>query len=212
MEKNKASIMVSSTLLFFLFFSTCDAIWITLPGSSGHKCVSDEIQHNVVVLADYAVLPVDQSYHPTISVKVSSPYGNTLHHNENATIGKFAFTSQESGNYLACFWVAHNPAGADVNMNLDWKIGVAAKDWDSVARKDKIEGLELELRKLEGSVEAIHENLIYLKGREAEMRTVSETTNSRVAWFSLMSLGIGIAVSILQLWHLKRYFQKKKLI
>jgi hypothetical protein len=24
-------------------------------------------------------------------------------------------------------------------LNLDWKIGVAAKDWDSVARKEKIE-------------------------------------------------------------------------
>lgn len=61
--------MVSSTLLFFLFFSTSDAIWLTLPGSSGTKCVSEEIQHNVVVLADYAVLPVE-GYHPTISVKV----------------------------------------------------------------------------------------------------------------------------------------------
>jgi hypothetical protein len=44
------------------------------------------------------------------------------------------------------------------------------------------------------------------------MRTVSETTNKRVAWFSIMSLGVCIAVSVLQLLHLKRYFQKKKLI
>lgn len=97
-------------------------------------------------------------------------------------------------------------------MNLDWKIGIAAKDWDSVAKKEKIEGVELELRKLEGAVEAIHENLLYLKGREAEMRIVSERTNGRVAWFSIMSLGICIGVSALQLWHLKRFFQKKKLI
>jgi len=24
-------------------------------------------------------------------------------------------------------------------VNLDWKIGIAAKDWDSVAKKEKIE-------------------------------------------------------------------------
>lgn len=48
--------------------------------------------------------------------------------------------------------------------------------------------------------------------REAEMRIVSETTNARVAWYSLMSLGICIMVSLAQIWHLKRYFQKKKLI
>ncbi|KAL5179716.1 Transmembrane emp24 domain-containing protein p24delta4 [Glycine soja] len=86
-----------------------------------------------------------------------------------------------------------------------------AKDWDSIARKEKIEGFKLELRKLEGAVNSIHQNLLYLKGREAEMRTVSEKTNGRVAWFSIMSLVMCIAVSGLQLWYLKRYFQKKNL-
>ena len=48
--------------------------------------------------------------------------------------------------------------------------------------------------------------------REAEMRDVSEKTNARVAWFSMMSVAVCIAVSALQLWHLKRFFEKKKLI
>ncbi|KAL4197041.1 hypothetical protein AMTRI_Chr04g186170 [Amborella trichopoda] len=143
---------------------------------------------------------------------VTSPYGNSLHNKDNVTYGQFAFTTSEAGNYLACFWVQSNPHGGGATVNLDWKIGIAAKDWESVARKEKIDGVELELRKLEGAVEAIHENLIYLKSREAEMREVSELTNTRVAWFSIMSLGVCLGVSALQLWHLKRFFQKKKLI
>ncbi|KAK7246851.1 hypothetical protein RIF29_41721 [Crotalaria pallida] len=211
-KKKGISIGFVPLVFFFLFLSTSQAIWLTLP-ASGTKCVSEEIQSNVVVLTNYAVVPADHSTHPpSISLKVTSPYGNDLHQRENSTIGKFAFTTQESGNYLACFWVDPNYVGADISVNLDWKIGIAAKDWDSVARKEKIEGVELELRKLEGAVEAIHENLIYLKGREAEMRSVSEITNTRVALFSILSLGICIAVSALQVWHLKRYFQKKKLI
>ncbi|ESW31584.1 hypothetical protein PHAVU_002G250200 [Phaseolus vulgaris] len=210
---------VSTLLLLFCFFffsinlvPSALAIWLTVP-TSGTKCVSEEIQHNVVVLADYVVIPSDHSQNPTIAVKVTSPYGNNLHHMENTTHGNIAFTTQEAGNYLACFWVdSHSQGGGEVNVNLDWRIGIAAKDWDSVARKEKIEGVELELRKLEGAVEAIHENLLYLKGREAEMRVVSEKTNARVAWFSIMSLGICITVSGLQLWYLKRFFQKKKLI
>lgn len=56
------------------------------------------------------------------------------------TYGQFAFTTHEAGNYLACFWVdGHNPAGGDVSVNIDWKTGIAAKDWESVARKEKIE-------------------------------------------------------------------------
>ncbi|XP_056850998.1 transmembrane emp24 domain-containing protein p24delta4-like [Raphanus sativus] len=125
----------------------------------------------------------------------------------------FAFTTQESGTYLACFDPVGNSHGnKDISINLDWKTGIAAKGWDSIARKEKIEGVELELRKLEGAVEGIHDNLLYLKDREAEMRIVSEKTNSRVAWFSIMSLGICIVVSGLQILYLKQYFEKKKLI
>ncbi|VFQ81786.1 unnamed protein product [Cuscuta campestris] len=196
-----------------VLFEKGEAIWLSLPGS-GTKCVSEEIHNNVVVLADYVVISDDHVHPtPTISVKVTSPYGNNLHQHENVTHGQFAFTTTEAGNYLACFWVdGQNPSGGSLSVNLDWKTGIAAKDWESVARKEKIEGVELELRKLEGAVEAIHENLLYLKSREAEMRTVSETTNARVAWFSLMSLGVCIGVSFLQITYLKQFFQKKKLI
>ncbi|KAJ4966038.1 hypothetical protein NE237_017887 [Protea cynaroides] len=182
-----------------LFLDSGQAIWLNLPGS-GTKCVSEEIQHNVVVLADYTVVSDDRSYDvPPISAKVTSPYGNTLHHLQNVTHGQFAFTADEAGNYLACFWVEDPNKAAGASVNLDWRIGIAARDWDSVARKEKIEGVELELRKLEGAVEAIHENLLYLKSREAEMREVSETTNARVAWFSIMSLGVEYPAS-LEIW------------
>lgn len=41
---------------------------------------------------------------------------------------------------MACFGVdGHNPKAGDVSVNLDWRTGVAAKDWESVARKEKIE-------------------------------------------------------------------------
>ncbi|KAL0384557.1 UNVERIFIED_CONTAM: Transmembrane emp24 domain-containing protein p24delta3 [Sesamum radiatum] len=200
-------------LVFLCVLQGSEAVWLSLP-ASGTKCVSEEIQNNVVVLADYVVISDDHIHPiPTISAKVTSPYGNTLHNQQNVTHGQFAFTTTEGGNYLACFWVdGHRTGTAEISVNIDWKTGIAAKDWESVARKEKLEGVEFELRKLEGAVEAIHENLLYLKSREAEMRTVSEKTNARVAWFSIMSLGVCILVSIAQIWHLKRYFQKKKLI
>ncbi|XP_057973407.1 transmembrane emp24 domain-containing protein p24delta3-like [Malania oleifera] len=227
-EKTASRAPVLLWLLFLVCFGshrllpTAEAIWLSLP-TSGTKCVSEEIQNNVVVLADYVVVNDahdDGAHHdeasqrpPTISARVTSPYGNSLHHIENVTHGQFAFTTTEAGNYIACFWLDGNhQGGAGVSINLEWRTGIAAKDWESVARKEKIEGVELELRKLEGVVEAIRQGLVYLKDREAEMREVSETTNSRVAWFSIMSLGVCIMVSAWQLWHLRHFFQKKKLI
>lgn len=71
---------------------------------------------------------------------MTSPYGNNLHHIENVTHGQFAFTTTESGNYLACFWIdGEHKEGVGATLSLDWRTGIAARDWDSVARKEKIE-------------------------------------------------------------------------
>nr|GMD51162.1 transmembrane emp24 domain-containing protein p24delta3-like [Ipomoea batatas]GME20857.1 transmembrane emp24 domain-containing protein p24delta3-like [Ipomoea batatas] len=212
----KAELLLVVVVAAAALLLTGEAVWLELP-SAGTKCVSEDIQSKVVVLADYYVIGNEEhataNVAPTISVKVTSPYGNNLHHEENATHGQFAFTTAEAGDYLACFWMAtHPPGGKGATVGLDWKMGIAAKDWDSVAKKEKIEGLELELRKLEEMVQAILANLLYLKAREADMREVSEKTNGRVAWFSVFSLGVCIFVSLVQIWHLKRFFQKKKLI
>lgn len=57
------------------------------------------------------------------------------------TSSQFAFTTKEAGVYLACFWldVHHGGHEVDMTLSLDWRIGIAAKDWDTVAKKDKIE-------------------------------------------------------------------------
>jgi len=205
---------ISTVVLFLLTVNHGEAIWLTIPATGGTKCVSEEIQSNVVVMADYYVVDEQNPGNtPAVSAKVTSPYGNDLHHQDNVTHGQFAFTTQETGNYLACFSVdSSHPLPNPLTLGIDWKTGIAAKDWDSVAKKEKIEGVELQLTRLEGLVQAIRENIEYIKNREGEMREVSEATNARVAWFSIMSLGVCLSAAGAQIWYLKRYFHKKKLI
>uniref|UniRef100_K3YVF9 GOLD domain-containing protein n=1 Tax=Setaria italica TaxID=4555 RepID=K3YVF9_SETIT len=173
-----------------------EAVWLEVP-QSGTKCVSEEIQSNVVVLADYSIMYESHpDSHPTIAVKVTSPYGNTLHHNENATVGQFAFTTAEAGNYLACFWIDSAEKGSGVSVNLDWKIGFATKDWDAIAKKEKIEGVELELQKLEVAVQAIHQNLIYLKTRDANCERENKRKGCLVQYSVARCLHCGINLAI----------------
>ncbi|XP_039127877.1 transmembrane emp24 domain-containing protein p24delta3-like [Dioscorea cayenensis subsp. rotundata] len=189
-----------------MFLGT-EAVWLNVPAGET-KCISEEIQADNIVLGEYSVVVVHdngQLHHglPIISAKVTTPYGTIIHQKSNATEGEFAFTTSDSGNYQACFSVDPSKDGSSANINLNWKIGIAARDWASVARKEKIEGVELELRKLEMVVKAMHEKLLLLKDKEANMRDMSEKTNSRVVWFSMMSLGVCILASAVQLSHLK---------
>jgi hypothetical protein len=59
---------------------------------------------------------------------------------------QFAFTTAEAGNYLACFSIDGEDRGLVVKLNLDWKIGIAARDWDSVAKKEKIKVKYMKMR------------------------------------------------------------------
>ncbi|OIW02427.1 hypothetical protein TanjilG_05020 [Lupinus angustifolius] len=209
---------MSPMLLFLSFTILCvvlpqtHAIWIHIPNSEP-KCISEEIHSNVVVLGDYFIFnDHSKGEHASVSATVTSPYGNTLHHHENATHGQFAFTTAETGTYVACFRLGGNIPANGSNLILDWKIGISTKDWDSVAKKEKIEGVELEIRKLEDAVEVIHAFLEYLKEKEDNMMEASEKTYAKVAHYTFVSLGVCIFVGALQVWHLKRFFQKKKLI
>ncbi|KAL0365068.1 UNVERIFIED_CONTAM: Transmembrane emp24 domain-containing protein p24delta3 [Sesamum angustifolium] len=136
MMRGGANLSSVLLLVFLCVLQGSEAVWLSLP-ASGTKCVSEEIQNNVVVLADYVVISDDHIHPiPTISAKVTSPYGNTLHNQQNVTHGQFAFTTTEGGNYLACFWVDGQRTGsAEISVNIDWKTGIAAKDWNQLLER-----------------------------------------------------------------------------
>ncbi|KAJ4760146.1 Transmembrane emp24 domain-containing protein 10 [Rhynchospora pubera] len=209
LHRNVASPVVI-LLALWQWTAEVGAIWMELP-PKGTKCLSEEIQSNVVLFGNYTLFSSDIRYPSTMSVKVTSPYGNTIHSKEKVSEGQFALTTKEPGSYLVCFLI-DSKKGTGGNVNLEWKIGIAARDWDMIARMEKLEGVELELRKLEIAVAAIRENLVHLRNREMEVRNISEKTNARVAWLSLTSLLVCISVSAVQVWHIENFFKKKKLL
>lgn len=76
----------------------------------------------------------------SLLLQVTSPYGSVLHRTQNVTGGQFSFTTTQAGSYLACFWLDnHDPHQPGASVNVDWRIGIAAKDWDSIARKERIQ-------------------------------------------------------------------------
>lgn len=52
----------------------------------------------------------------------------------------------------------------------------------------------------------------YMEKREARMRKTAESINSRVRWFSYLSVSVLLSVTYIQVTYLKRYFHKKKLM
>ncbi|XP_031254138.1 transmembrane emp24 domain-containing protein p24delta9-like isoform X2 [Pistacia vera] len=180
------------------------------------KCISEDIKSNAMTVGKYSVVNPNEGYPVPdthkLTVKVTSPYGNFYHHTDHAESGNYAFTAAEAGDYNACFWVPiHNPP-VNVTVEFDWKTGFAAKDWSKVAKKGQVEMMELELKKLADAVSSIHDEMFYLREREDEMQKLNIETNSRMASLGVLSLVVCLSVAALQLWHLKTFFERKKLL
>lgn len=184
--------------------------------SAHTKCIAEDIKADSMTVGKYSVVnpndgyPIPDSH--KVTVRVTSAYGNNYHYADRVDSGQFAFPAAESGDYMACFWVLDHKPPLTLTIDLDWKTGVAAKDWSNVAKKGQVDVMELELKKLYDTVTSIHEEMFYLRGREEEMQELNQATNSRMAWLSFLSLFVCLSVAGLQLWHLKNFFERKKLL
>lgn len=57
-------------------------------------------------------------------------------------------------------------------------MGVAATDWDDIAKKEHLDDLHTELKKLEVTVKEVDSHMVALRKREEEMRDL----NGEQAW------------------------------
>lgn len=61
-------------------------------------------------------------------------------------------------------------------------------------------------------VTSVLEEMTYMREREMQMRNLNEVTNSRVAWFGILSLVVCLGVAGWQATYLKGYFERKKIL
>lgn len=62
------------------------------------------------------------------------------------------------------------------------------------------------------AAKSVIKEMNYMERREARMRLTADSINSRVRFFSYISVGILLVVTYIQVTYLKRYFHKKKLL
>ncbi|PKU45634.1 transhypothetical protein [Limosa lapponica baueri] len=153
---------------------------------------------------------------PSLSLlQITDSAGHILYAKEDATKGKFAFTTEDYDMFEACF-ESKLPVGTgrmpDQLVILDMKHGVEAKNYEEIAKVEKLKPLEVELRRLEDLSESIVNDFAYMKKREEEMRDTNESTNTRVLYFSIFSMCCLIGLATWQVFYLRRFFKAKKLI
>uniref|UniRef100_A0A2C9K917 GOLD domain-containing protein n=1 Tax=Biomphalaria glabrata TaxID=6526 RepID=A0A2C9K917_BIOGL len=137
---------------------------------------------------------------------VTDSRGHILYSKENAVKGKFAFTTEEYDNFEVCF--VSKPMGggvaADREVFLNLKHGIEAKNYEDIAKAEKLKPLEVELRRLADLSKSIVDDFAYMRAREEQMRDTNESTHSRVMYFSLFSMLCLLGLATWQVLYLRR--------
>lgn len=151
------------------------------------------------------------------TIQIKDAVGNDYAHPRDvAGENRFAFTSHADSAFDVCFENILTAQQAVMSptrsVELDIDIGADAKDWSAIQAGEKLKPMEAELRRLSESAKEVVDEMDYLRTREMKLRDTNESTNERVKWFAIGTMGMLVALGIWQVVYLRAYFRSKHLI
>ncbi|GEQ67894.1 hypothetical protein JCM33374_g1560 [Metschnikowia sp. JCM 33374] len=127
--------------------------------------------------------------------------------------GDFMFNSHDSGEHKFCLTPLYTDGthGKKHRIFFDVAIGAASDVVDSKSAK-KVDALTLQIQDLNRKLLEIHQEQESIRERESLFRNQSESTNSRVVWWSIIQVVVLVGTCTYQLRHLKGFFVKQKIV
>lgn len=117
--------------------------------------------------------------------------------------GRFTFTSHEAGDHSICISTNYTSWWSSTHIKLYLDIVVGSTKPDIESDRTHIGELSSKLRDLNQKLDEIRREQQYQREREADFRNLSENTNSKAVWYSVLQIGVLIATCTWQLRHLK---------
>eukprot|EP01090_Pellita_catalonica_P021057 TRINITY_DN7782_c0_g1_i3.p1 TRINITY_DN7782_c0_g1~~TRINITY_DN7782_c0_g1_i3.p1 ORF type:complete len:172 (+),score=30.58 TRINITY_DN7782_c0_g1_i3:136-651(+) len=142
-----------------------------------------------------------------VDVEVKDPNGELIYEASRETDGQFAFNTQTTGFYSFCF---SNRMSTLTSKIVE--LAVSVGEHSQVARAAHLDPLEEALIELEKGVASVKEEQKYMRAREVAHRNTSESTNGRVLWWTFWEALVLIAMSIWQIYYIKRFFEVKSIV
>jgi len=211
-----------SLFLFLLSFAFPSyAIKFSLPAYRWpqKKCFWNPAHDNTLVIVTANIGP-GPNQRTDVEIIDSSPQQNVYLRKKGVKAEtRLAITTHSEGEVGVCFYnyLEQGVPDSEVKnkvrtIDLDVDIGADAVDYNAIANQESLSGLETEMRRLEGLVKEIVDEMGYLKKREERFANTNTSTNNRVqnfAWFALAAL---LGLGVWQILHLRAFFKRKYLI
>eukprot|EP00741_Cyanophora_paradoxa_P022552 tig00000248_g21777.t1 len=169
------------------------------------ECFYQEVNANVKVSGSFHVSSGGML---DIDMKIMSPTDKVLYQIEKQSEGKFAFSAETTGTYKICF---SNRMSTLTAKTVTFSFN--AEDHESaLAKQERLSPLEQAILKLAEGLDAIESEQKYMRLRERVHRATSESTNSRVLWWSFFEACLLVGMTLWQIFYLRRFFEVKRVV
>jgi len=148
-----------------------------------------------------------------IDVKIVGPDTKTIHEGERETNGKYTFAAHMDGVYQYCFSNQMSTMTPKIVMfNMD--IGDAPADGtvegeEGEASHNKLEDM---IKELSTSLTGVKHEQEYMQVRDRIHRSINDNTNSRVVMWSFFEAMVLVAMTLGQVYYLKRFFEVRRVV
>ncbi|CAG9326261.1 unnamed protein product [Blepharisma stoltei] len=194
-------------LILFLIFAGVQGFEVNIQ-PRGQQCFGEDLSKGTLYVGEVSLAEKRPELRP-LSYRVLFKDIATIVEKNNVNTDKFSFTSTEEGPHMLC---VENSGQFATWVNVKIITGAAAKDYSGVASTKDIKDSERKIELVKENVRQIHKELQNVREREEEMRGTNETIHSRVVAYSIFTIIFLIALALIQVLYLKRFFKSKKMI
>lgn len=129
--------------------------------------------------------------------------GDNVVHTKGPSEGAFTFTSHEAGDHSICLSTNYTSWFSNTHIRLYLDIVVGTTKADTEHDRSHISELAAKVRDLNQKLEDIRREQQYQREREADFRDLSEATNSKAVWYSIVQIVVLVVTCAWQLRHLR---------
>nr|CAI5862763.1 unnamed protein product [Callosobruchus analis] len=144
-----------------------------------------------------------------IDVRIIGPDGQVIYQAERETSGKYTFAAHTSGVYTYCFSNKMSTMTPKVVM-FHMAVGDSPKaEAEEGKTHNKLEDM---IKELSAQLTSVKQEQEYMQVRDRIHRSINESTNSRVVMWSFFEALILIAMTLGQVYYLKRFFEVRRVV
>jgi hypothetical protein len=151
-----------------------------------------------------------------LTLKISDPDEEDIYFEKIPFTNKkqeFLHKIVQRGVYELCFELHDGKTPVRVFFHVDYKVlSEDGKDLSRQVSKDEVPTLQAELQAIERKIKEISLEIDHAKRQEAALNDANEVTNSRLQWFSVLSIMVLVGTSGWQIFYLRQFFASKKLL